>query len=541
MSDPERDSLGMVSRFRDADKGGKHVLAIDEGTTGITALVIAADGRVVGRGYREITQHYPQPGWVEHDADEIFERTLLTARDAITQAGVKPDVLGITNQRETIVLWHRDTGKPLARAIVWQDRRTTERCAQLKGKASFIAERTGLRPDPYFSATKIEWLLKKPEIAFVARNGRLLAGTMDTWLIWKLTGGRVHATDPTNASRTLLFDIQRLRWSKELCDLFGVPIEILPEVRPSAGDFGKTVTSFLGKAMPITGVAGDQQAALFGQGCWAAGQAKNTYGTGAFLLLNTGKKLPKPGEGLLATVACDEKGGAAYALEASIFIAGAAIQWLRDGLGILFNAAESERLARSIESNDGVYFVPALVGLGAPNWEPKARGMIVGLTRGSDRAHFARAALEAMAYGTAEMLTAMAKRGRVTFQELRVDGGASANNWLLQFQADMLGLPVARPDVIETTALGAAGLAGIAGGVWKDAAEFIGTRQFTTFNPEMDRGDAGELIEGWQRAVRAALGWARDNAKSATTKKGKPGGRKSTASRPPRPASRKKK
>jgi len=532
----------MVSRFRGSDKGMKHVLAIDEGTTGITALVIAADGRVVGRGYREITQHFPQPGWVEHDAEEILERTLLTARDAITAAGVTPDVLGITNQRETVVLWHRDTGKPLARAIVWQDRRTTERCQQLKGKASFIAQRTGLRPDPYFSATKIEWLLKKPEIAFVARNGRLLAGTMDSWLIWKLTGGRVHATDPTNASRTLLFDIQRLRWSKELCDLFSVPMEILPEVRPSAGDFGKTVTSFFGKALPITGVAGDQQAALFGQGCCAAGQAKNTYGTGAFLLLNTGKKMPRPGEGLLATVACDEKGGAAYALEASIFIAGAAIQWMRDGLGILFNAAESERLARSLESNEGVYFVPALVGLGAPNWEPKARGMIVGLTRGSGRAHFARAALEAMAYGTAEMLAAMAKRGRVAFQELKVDGGASANNWLLQFQADMLGLPVARPDVIETTALGAAGLAGVGGGVWADAAEFMGTRQFTTFNPEMDRGDADALIAGWQRAVRAALGWARDNAKPATPKKGKPKGRKSTsASRLPPSASRKKK
>src|SRR5688572_9926832 len=348
----------------------KHVLAIDQGTTGTTALVIAADGRVTGRGYQEITQYYPQPGWVEHDAEEILERTLLAAKEAISASGVRPDVIGITNQRETIVLWHRDTGRPLARAIVWQDRRTTERCAELKSKTNMIAERTGLRPDPYFSATKIEWLLKKPEIQFVARNGRLLAGTIDSWLIWKLTGGRVHATDPTNASRTLLFDINQLRWTKELCNLFQVPIEILPEVRPSAGDFGRTVTSFFGRSLPIMGVAGDQQAALFGQGCCGAGQAKNTYGTGAFLLLNTGKTVPKAGEGLLATVACDEKGGAAYALEASIFIAGAAVQWLRDGLGILFSAAESERLARSIESNDGVYFVPALVGLGAPNWEP---------------------------------------------------------------------------------------------------------------------------------------------------------------------------
>jgi len=504
------DDGGIVTPVRRIDSAAKHVLAIDQGTTGTTALVIAADGRIVGRGYQEITQYYPQPGWVEHDAEEILERTLVAARDAITASGVRPDVIGITNQRETIVLWHRDTGKPLARAIVWQDRRTTERCAKLKSKTSLIAERTGLRPDPYFSATKIEWLLKKPEIAFVARNGRLLAGTIDSWLIWKLTGGRVHATDPTNASRTLLFDINRLRWSKELCDLFKVPIEILPEVRPSAGDFGKTVTSFFGKALPITGVAGDQQAALFGQGCCGPGQAKNTYGTGAFLLLNTGKKVPRAGEGLLATVACDEKGGAAYALEASIFVAGAAVQWLRDGLGILQNAPESERLARSLDSNEGVYFVPALVGLGAPNWEPKARGTIVGLTRGTTRAHFARASLEAMAYSSAEMLAVMGKRGKVKFESLRVDGGASSNNWLLQFQADVLGIPVERPDIIETTALGAAGLAGIAGGVWRDAAEFIGTRQFTRFTPAMSKEMADGLIAGWQRSVRATLSWARD-------------------------------
>jgi glycerol kinase len=504
--------------FRRLNTAMKHVLAIDQGTSGTTALVIAADGRVTGRGYQEITQHYPQPGWVEHDPEEILERTLMAARDAIAASEVKPDVIGITNQRETVVVWHRDTGKPLARAIVWQDRRTTERCAELRSHASWIAERTGLRPDPYFSATKIEWLLKKPEIAFVARNGRLLAGTIDSWLIWKLTGGRVHATDPTNASRTLLFDINRLRWSKELCDLFKVPIEILPEVRPSAGDFGRTVTAFFGKSLQITGVAGDQQAALFGQGCCGAGQAKNTYGTGAFLLLNTGSEVPQPGEGLLATVACDEKGGAAYALEASIFVAGAAIQWLRDGLGILYNASESERLARSLESNDGVYFVPALVGLGAPNWEPRARGTLVGMTRGTNRAHFARAALEAMAYGSAEMLAVMAKRARVSFNSLRVDGGASANNWLLQFQSDILGIPVERPDMIETTALGAAGLAGIAGGVWQDASEFIGTRQFTRFTPAMPREAAEELMEGWQRAVRATLFWARD--------KGEPGGAK---------------
>jgi glycerol kinase len=533
------DDRGLASPFLRINAAMKHVLAIDQGTTGTTALVIAADGRVAGRGYQEITQHYPQPGWVEHDAEEILERTLLAARDAIAQSGVRPDVIGITNQRETVVVWHRDTGKPLARAIVWQDRRTTERCAELKSHTGWIAERTGLRPDPYFSATKIEWLLKKPEIAFVARNGRLLAGTIDSWLIWKLTGGKVHATDPTNASRTLLFDINRLRWSRELCDLFKVPMEILPEVRPSAGDFGRTVTAFFGKSLPITGVAGDQQAALFGQGCWGPGQAKNTYGTGAFLLLNTGTEVPQPAEGLLATVACDDKGGAAYALEASIFVAGAAIQWLRDGLGILYSAPESERLARSIESNDGVYFVPALVGLGAPNWEPRARGAIVGMTRGTNRAHFARAGLEAMAYGSAEMLAVMAKRSKVSFQSLRVDGGASSNGWLLQFQSDILGIPVERPDMIETTALGAAGLAGIAGGVWTDASEFIGTRQFTRFTPAMARETAQELVAGWDRAVRATLFWARDKGEAEgkrkpTKRKKSPKSKKPVAKKSPR-------
>ncbi len=488
----------------------KHVLAIDQGTTGTTALVISADGRVAGRGYREITQYYPQPGWVEHDAAEILERTLAAVREAVASSGVTPDVIGITNQRETIVVWHRDTGKPLARAIVWQDRRTTERCAELEGRGSWLSARTGLRPDPYFSATKLEYLLKKPEIAFVARNGRLCAGTIDSWLIWKLTGGRVHATDPTNASRTLLYDINEQRWCQELCDLFSVPIGILPEVRPSSGDFGRTTTSLLGRSIPIMGVAGDQQAALFGQGCFAPGQVKSTYGTGAFILLNVGDKAPAAREGLLATVACDGQGRPAYALEASIFIAGAAVQWLRDGLGILSEAAESEGMARSLASNDGVYFVPALVGLGAPHWNPRARGTIVGLTRGTTRSHFARAALEAMAYGTAEMLEVMAKRGKVTFGSLRVDGGASANNWLLQYQADVLNIPVERADMIETTALGAAGLAGIAGGVWRDAEEFIGTRTFTRFAPSVARDQAEEGIAGWQRAVRAALTWAQD-------------------------------
>ncbi len=498
------------------------VLAIDVGTTGTTALVISADGRVMGRGYREITQYYPQPGWVEHDAAEILERTLAAVREAVASSGATPDVIGITNQRETIVVWHRDTGKPLARAIVWQDRRTTERCAELKDRSGWLAARTGLRPDPYFSATKLEYLLKKPEIAFVARNGRLCAGTIDSWLIWKLTGGRVHATDPTNASRTLLYDINQLRWSKELCDLFSIPMGILPEVRPSVGDFGKTTTSLFGRSIPIMGVAGDQQAALFGQGCFSAGQVKSTYGTGAFILLNVGDKPPQPRDGLLGTVACDAQGKPAYALEASIFIAGAAVQWLRDGLGIISNAAETEAMARSLQSNDGVYFVPALVGLGAPNWEPRARGTIVGLTRGTTRAHFARAALEAMAYGTAEMLGVMVKNGKVKFDSLRVDGGASANDWLLQYQADVLGIPVERPDIIETTAMGAAGLAGIAGGVWRDAEEFIGTRRFTRFEPVASRELAEEGIKGWERAVRATLGWAQDRGVRTVRRKSGP-------------------
>jgi len=497
----------------------KHVLALDQGTTGSTALVIAANGRIAGRGYREITQHYPEAGWVEHDAAEILTRTIEAAQEAISGSGVKPDVVGITNQRETIVVWDKPSGEPLAPAIVWQDRRTTARCAELAGKSEWLAERTGLRPDPYFSATKLEYLLARPAVAAALKEGRLFAGTVDSWLIWKLTGGKVHATDPTNASRTLLFDIREMKWSEELCALFHVPMEILPEVRPSAGDFGMTRAGYFGNPLPITGVAGDQQAALFGQGCWTAGETKNTYGTGAFLLLNTGDKRPAAGEGLLATVACNATGGAAYALEGSIFIAGAAIQWLRDGVGVLAQAAESEAMARSLESNEGVYFVPALAGLGAPNWEPNARGMITGMTRGTTRAHLARAALESMAYGTAEVLALMAARGKVKFESLRVDGGASANDWLLQFQSDVLQLPVERPDIIETTALGAAGLAGIAGGVWHDANAFIGTRKFKHFAPARTRDAMAPEIEGWNRAVRAALSWARDGAPAEKKKK----------------------
>ena len=490
----------------------KHVLAIDEGTTGVTCLMLSADGVVTGRGYRELTQHFPQPGWVEHDASEIFERTINAARDAIGESGAVPDAIGITNQRETIVVWDRETGEPLTRAIVWQDRRTAERCRELAPRAAEITALTGLPVDPYFSATKLELLLKNPGIAERVKAGEALAGTMDTWLIWKLTKGAVHATDPTNASRTLLFDIGARDWSDTLCSLFGVPRSVLPEVRRSSGDFGVTDAGFFGDAIPICGVAGDQQAALFGQGCVNAGEGKNTYGTGAFLLLNTGDVRPEPGEGILTTVACDAAGGYAYALEGSIFIAGAAVQWLRDGLQIIERAGETEALARSLTSNDGVYFVTALTGLGAPHWEPEARGTIVGLTRGTTRAHLARAALEAMAYGTSDVLSAMRARSGIPFERLRVDGGASVNDWMMQFQADVIGVPVERPEIVETTALGAAGLAGIASGVWRDSDEFLSVRRYTTFNPQITERERARLVGGWNRAVAAALNWARGNS-----------------------------
>jgi glycerol kinase len=488
------------------------VLAIDSGTTGATCLVIAANGRVLGRGYREIPQHYPEPGHVEHEPLDILNCTLDAAREALAASGVVPTTIGITNQRETLVLWNRHTGAAVGRAIVWQDRRTAARCVALAPQAEDIAERTGLLPDPYFSATKLEWLLAHEHIARMAKEGSLAAGTVDSWLIWNLTGGAVHATDHTNASRTMLYDIRDLAWSEHLLALFGVPRAILPDVRASSGDFGRARGSVFGLArdIPIHGVAGDQQAALFGQGCWESGQGKNTYGTGAFLLLNTGKEIGAPGGGLLTTVACDASGRPAYALEGAIFIAGAAVQWLRDGLGIIATAAETQSLAQGIESNAGVYFVPALTGLGAPHWEPEARGTIVGLTRGTTRAHLARAALESMAFATADVLEVMQQRGRCTFERLRVDGGATENEWLMQFQADVLGVPVERPDMAETTALGAAGLAGIAAGVWPDASAFLGTRSFRSFVPGPNAVAARAAREGWARAVRATLSWGRD-------------------------------
>lgn len=489
----------------------RSVLALDQGTTGSTALVIAADGTVLGRGYREFTQHFPQPGWVEHDPQELFQATLDAAREALARAGTTPTCIGITNQRETLVVWDRTTGRPVHRAIVWQDRRTAERCTALAGEAPRVAARTGLVLDPYFSATKLEWLLRRDDaLARRAADGDLCAGTIDTWLVWQLTDGAVHATDPTNACRTMLYDIDARAWSDELCTLFGVPRAMLAEVRPSRGDFGTATARHFGTALPICGVAGDQQAALFGQGCVSPGQAKNTYGTGAFLLMNTGTRRPEPGDGLLTTLACDAGGEACYALEAAIFIAGAAVQWLRDGLGILGSAAETEAMAASLTGNDGVHFVPALTGLGAPHWESGARGMLTGLTRGTTRAHLARAALEAMAYGTADVMQAMQHRGGATLPALRVDGGATTNTWLLQFQADVLGVPVERPAMVETTALGAAGLAGLAAGVWRSTDDFVASQPITRIVPGAGMTTAASGYAGWHRAVRAALTWARD-------------------------------
>ena len=482
------------------------VLALDQGTTGSTALVIAEDGRVLGRGYREIRQHFPRPGWVEHDPEEILEATLAAARDALGRE--HPAAIGITNQRETVVAWERASGRPLHRAIVWQDRRTAERCRALRAELgdAYVAERTGLVWDPYFSASKIEWLLREqPELRARAERGQVAFGTVDSWLAFRLTGA--HVTDHTNASRTMLYDIRTRAWDPELMALFGVPPESLPSVVPSSGVVGVTPRAVFGAEIPVAGLAGDQQAALFGQGCHAPGEAKNTYGTGAFLLMVVGDRIHRGAAGrVLTTVACDARGEPTLAVEGAIFVAGAAVQWLRDGLGLVASAAETEGMARSVADTGGVYFVPALVGLGAPHWEADARGTIVGLTRGTTKAHLVRAALEAMAFSTRDAAVAMEEVTGVTLRELNVDGGASANDWLMEFQAATLGVPVRRPDVVETTALGAAALAGLAVGVWPNAAAFTATRQYRTFfGGSGGGGDYGQ----WRRAVDTALYWAR--------------------------------
>ncbi len=494
------------------------VLALDQGTTGSTALVIAADGRVAARAYREFTQHFPAPGWVEHDAEEIWRVTVDVAREALAQVEETPAAIGITNQRETVVAWDRTSGEPLCRALVWQDRRTAGRCRELRAARgdAWIAERTGLVWDPYFSGTKIEWMLREvPDVQRAAAEGRAAFGTIDSWLTYRLTSGTAHVTDHTNASRTLLYDITAHDWDPELIELFGVPRESLPAIHRSSEVVGVADPVHLGAALPIAGIAGDQQAALYGQGCWEPGQGKNTYGTGAFLLMvigaggsgkrETGSDGGGP-RGVLTTVACDAAGAPIYALEGSIFIAGAAMQWLRDGLGIIERASDSAELAAGVADTGGVYFVPAFVGLGAPHWEPEARGTIVGLSRGSRRAHLVRAALEAMAFGTRDVLEAMSAASGVPLTELKVDGGAAANDWLVQFQTDTLGVPVARPDVVETTALGAAGLAGLATGVWRNAADFLASRSYQWFHPA---GARDAEYREWQRAVETALWWAR--------------------------------
>lgn len=487
------------------------ILALDQGTTGSTALVLHPDGRVLGRAYREFRQHYPQPGWVEHDPDEIFAVTLDVAREAIAASGQSPAAIGITNQRETVVLWDRATLRPVARAIVWQDRRTAERCRQLKeeGHGPAIQAATGLVLDPYFSASKIEWLLRDPALRGKAERGELAAGTIDSWLIARLTGGRLHVTDHTNASRTQLYNLDQRDWDGDLLQLFGVPRALLPEIVPSSGVIGETDVEHFGRSIPIAGVAGDQQSALFGQGCVVPGRAKNTYGTGAFLLAYAGAVRPRSAAGLLVTAACGPRGEPGFALEGSVFIAGAALQWLRDGLQILSHAGESEALARSVPDTGGVAFVPAFVGLGSPHWEPEARGTIVGLTRGTTRAHLVRAGLESIAFSSAELLRAMTAEAGIDVDVLRVDGGATANDWLMQFQADILGLPVERPDNIETTALGAAALAGLAVGTWPTLDDCLAGQGKRRFVPAASPASREALWAGWQRALRATLAWAR--------------------------------
>jgi glycerol kinase len=484
------------------------VVAIDQGTTGSTVLVLDKRGRVVARAYSEFTQHYPKPGWVEHDPEEIWRVTLRVLRQAVKRARLKAkDVaaIGITNQRETTVLWDRKTGKPIHRAIVWQDRRTAAFCEELKaaGHEPRVRAKTGLVVDPYFSGTKVRWILDKVRGARErASAGGLAFGTIDTWLLWKLTGGTVHATEPTNASRTLLYDIHTRDWDPELRAMLDVPASVLPAVRPSSGVFGETTADVLGAPVRIAGIAGDQQAALFGQGCTEPGTAKNTYGTGCFLLLNTGTRAVTSNAGLVTTIACDATGGPAYALEGSVFVAGAAIQWLRDGLGFMTKAAESEKLAKKVDATLGVYLVPAFVGLGAPYWDADARGAIVGLTRGVERAHVVRAALEALAYQTRDVVDAMAADSGTALSMLRVDGGATANNFLMQFQADVLGVPVERPKILETTAMGAAALAGLGVGFWSSPKELGQARQLDRrFQPRMRKEEREALYRGWRAAV----------------------------------------
>ena len=491
------------------------VLAIDAGTTGVTALLVAPDGSVTGRGYREFAQHFPRPGWVEHDPDAWWAATLTSVREALTRAGIGVGdlaAIGITNQRETTVLWDRATLQPVAPAIVWQDRRTAGFCDQLReeGWEDRVRERTGLVIDAYFSGTKLGWLLGHVDGAReAAEAGRLAFGTVDAYLVARLTAGTVHATDGTNASRTMVYDIHRLAWDEELLARLEIPASVLPEVRPSSGEVGTTDPgAFLGARVPIAGIAGDQQAALFGQACFEPGATKNTYGTGSFVLMQTGAEAPVSRQGLLTTIAVGHEGRAEYALEGSIFVTGAAIQWLRDGLGLIHDAAETGPLAESVDGTDGVYFVPALTGLGAPWWDPYARGTIVGITRGTTRAHLVRAAVEAMAFQTRDVVEAMSREAALPVTELKADGGASVMDLLMQEQADQLGVPVMRPVVQETTAMGAAYLAGLGTGVWSSRDEVAGHWKLDARFEPGDRGAADARHAGWLRAVERSRDWA---------------------------------
>ena len=489
------------------------ILSIDQGTTGTTALVLDSQGKILGRGYVEFRQIFPRPGWVSHDAEEIWDTALDVIGRAIADAGIDAtDIrgIGIANQRETTVIWDRKTGVPVHDAIVWQCRRTADLCAQYRaeGLEDVVREKTGLVLDAYFSATKIAWLLERVDgLRARADRGEVCFGTVDSFLLYKLTGGTVHATEYTNASRTMIYDIHDKKWDAELLRLFDIPAAILPEVRPSSGEFGSTVDlGVLPAGIPIGGMAGDQQAALFGQRGISPGDLKNTYGTGCFMLFQTGDRAVPSAHGLLTTLACDRHGGVQYALEGAVFSAGSAVQWLRDGLGIIKTAAETEAMARSVDDTGGMYFVPAFTGLGAPHWNADARGTIAGITRGTQRAHLARAALEAIAYQSADLAVAMAADAAQPIASLRVDGGAVANDFLMQFQADILNVPVIRPQCVETTALGAGMLAGLAAGVWDDSDALAALNPLQRmFEPNMSRDRRDALLAGWHKAVAQTL------------------------------------
>ncbi len=491
----------------------KYVLALDQGTTSSRAILFDHDGATRASANQEFGQYYPQPGWVEHNAEEIWQSQLAVAEQVLAEAKALPEdvaAIGITNQRETVVLWDRATGEPVHNAIVWQCRRTAPMCDRLReeGFDQILRSKTGLMTDAYFSGTKIAWLLENvPGIRARAERGELAAGTIDSWLIWKLSGGLAHATDVSNASRTLVFNIHSLEWDEEILEHFRIPRALLPEVKESSGAIAET--GIFGRRIPIAGVAGDQQASLFGHQCFTKSSAKNTYGTGLFLLMNAGETVPQSVSGLLATVGWSRNGRTTYALEGSVFIAGASLQWLRDEMGLIKDAAETEEMARAVRDAGGVYFVPAFVGLGAPHWDAYARGTIVGLTRGSNRNHIVRAALESIAYQTREVVEAMAKDTGVRPEALRVDGGVARNDFMCQFQADILGIPVERPVTTEATALGAAYLAGLGTGFWKDEDELAAQRKIARrFEPAMQESRRNALYEGWLRAVERAKYWA---------------------------------